>query len=37
MVTDRAALVSLVEDGLRLAAHLGEAMLAVAELFIHFS
>lgn len=36
VVNDEAALIALIDDGIQLAGHLGEAMLVLTKLFHHF-
>ena len=36
VVNDEAALISVIDDGIQLAGHLGELVLVIAELFQHF-
>ena len=36
VVNDRAALIALIDDGIQLAGHLGEAVLVIANLVYHF-
>jgi hypothetical protein len=36
VVSDRAALIALIDDGLQLAGHLGEALLVIAEVVKHY-
>jgi hypothetical protein len=36
VVTDRAAMVALIDDGIQIAGHLGEAILVAAHIFYNF-